>query len=722
MSIRIPPYHYIHVLDSVTNITRLEVGPQTYIKQDQEKIVTGEKPLKHIILPPRHYIEVSDPVVRDVEGKPVYDKYGQVTVRHGEVEIRFSDDYAEPFPLYPREELRLKPTKLVYVQENEALRITAIRNFKNKDGKEVIAGDEWLFEGPNTYYPRVEEKVVDTVKAVVIGKDQALRLRARELTTDVNGVTRASGEEWLIRTPGAYLPRIYETVVELQSPVILNTRTALHLRATKKFEDAYGKVRNPGDEWLVTHEMSTHHIYDVYEEYIDIVPLTALTKSQYAYVVDPVDPKTGKNRLGAKELRKGETAFFLQPGESLDGGIRDVYILGEDNALLLKANEKYVEGDGTIHEPGDKWMVQGPTSYIPPIQVEVVEKRNKIPLDKNEGVYVRDTKTGLVRSEIGKTFMLAAHEELSEMELNDTVERIIAEQSTSGAKRDKTRVVSYRIPFNTAVQVYDYKKKTSRVVFGPGLVQLEPDEQFTVCVLSGCKPKRPGVIETIAIQMGPEFSTDIILVETSDHARLRLQLSYNWRFAVDKNNKEQAQAIFNVRDFVGDMCNLMASKVRGAVAGVPFEDFHKNSARLIRKSIFGTDEKGKIKDEFAFPKNFLVVTNVDIQNVEPFDEKTKISLQKSVTLAIEISTSSLEQNAKYQADKFEQQARGQLLKLKIEADSRAEEAKQKLLQVQAECQSIKNQGQAKAEARAIAKAEEIECNIMNSCDLKTNFI
>jgi len=710
MSIKIPPYHYIHVLDTVTNITRLEVGPQTYIRQDQEKIVTGDKPLKHVILPPRHYIEIGDPVVRDADGKPVYDKYGQAVVRHGEVEIRFSDDYPEPFPLYPRE-TKMSPTKLIFVKENEALRITAVRNFKNKAGKDVVAGDEWLFEGPATYYPRVEERIVDTVRAVIIGKGQALRLRAREQTTDVNGVTRANGEEWLIRTPGAYLPKIYETVVELQSPVILNTRTALHLRAAKKFEDVYGKLRNPGDEWLVTHDMSTHHIYDVYEEYIDIVPLTTLTKSQYAYVVDPVDPKTGKNRLGAKELRKGETAFFLQPGESLDGGIRDVYILGDDNALLLKANEKYVREDGATHEPGDKWMVKGPTSYIPPIQVEVVEKRNKIPLDKNEGVYVRDTKTGLVRSEIGKTFMLAAHEELSEMELSETVEKIIAEQSTSGTKRDKTRVVSYRIPFNTAVQVYDYKKKESRVVFGPGLVQLAPDEQFTVCVLSGSKPKRPGVVETIAIQMGPEFSTDIIIVETSDHARLKLQLSYNWYFDVDRNNQEQAQSIFNVRDFIGDMCNLMASKVRGAVAGVPFEDFHKNSARLIRKSIFGTDDKGKIKDDFRFPKNNLVVTNVDIQNVEPVDEKTKLSLQKSVTLAIEISTSSLEQNAKYQADKFEQQAKGQLLKLKIEADSRAEEAKQKLLQVQAECQSIKNQGQAKAEARARAKAEEIECKL-----------
>jgi len=33
-------------------------------------------------------------------------------------------------------------------------------------------------------------------------------------------------------------------------------------------------------------------------------------------------------------------------------------------------------------------MVHGPRRYIPSIQVEVVEVRNKICLDKNEGIYV----------------------------------------------------------------------------------------------------------------------------------------------------------------------------------------------------------------------------------------------------------------------------------------------------------------------------------------------
>ena len=39
-------------------------------------------------------------------------------------------------------------------------------------------------------------------------------------------------------------------------------------------------------------------------------------------------------------------------------------------------------------------------------------------------------------------------------------------------------------------QVYDYRQKTSRVVWGPGLVMLAPDEQFTILSLSGGKPKK----------------------------------------------------------------------------------------------------------------------------------------------------------------------------------------------------------------------------------------
>lgn len=38
---------------------------------------------------------------------------------------------------------------------------------------------------------------------------------------------------------------------------------------------------------------------------------------------------------------QGERSFFLHPGEKLENGIQDIYILGEDEGLILKANETF---------------------------------------------------------------------------------------------------------------------------------------------------------------------------------------------------------------------------------------------------------------------------------------------------------------------------------------------------------------------------------------------
>lgn len=191
--------------------------------------------------------------------------------------------------------------------------------------------------------------------------------------------------------------------------------------------------------------------------------------------------------------------------------------------------------------PGDRWIIRGPVEHVPPVEVEVVTRRQAIPLDENEGIYVRDMKTGQVRAVTGKTYMLNQDEELWAKSLPPVVDSLISagkdpladrgeRGSTSGQQqaRDKTRVVSFRVPHNAAVQIYDYKEKRARVVFGPELVMLNPDEQFTQLSISGGKPKKPNMIKSLCLLLGPDFCTDIITVETADHARLSLQLSYNW--------------------------------------------------------------------------------------------------------------------------------------------------------------------------------------------------
>jgi major vault protein len=304
------------------------------------------------------------------------------------------------------------------------------------------------------------------------------------------------------------------------------------------------------------------------------------------------------------------------------------------------------------------------SEYIPPTQVEVVTRRKAIPLDENEGIYVRDVKTGRVRAVVGETYMLTQDEEFWQKELpkqvedlltrdplaerniptrNQTSDKTQSQQPTTTTsksthtKRDKSKLVTYRVPHNACVQIYDYKAKKARIIFGPELVMLGPDEHFTLLSLSGSVPKKANQIQSLCLLLGPDFFTDVIVIETADHARLSLQLSYNWHFQVaDITDEKEAAKLFSVPDFVGDAAKAIASRIRGAVAGTQFDDFHKNSAQIIRASVFGLDENKHIREKFVFPQNNLVITSIDIQSVEPVDQRTRDALQKSVQLAIEV--------------------------------------------------------------------------------------
>lgn len=740
--ISVAPREYLHVLDTNTNVTRVILGPQRFTRNESEKVVSG--PNACINVPPRCYVIIENPCIKDqTTGEPVCDQYGQVTLRHGDAEVRLSDIEAGPFPLYPGE-FASAVQKLRVVAKDQALRLRALRDVTvSIDGKDLklFAGDEFMFTGPGTYLPKIEVEEVEEVKAVIIKHSQALRMRAKRFCTDSAGQTRKAGEEWLVRDSGAYLPSCDEEIIGLVEATVLTDKTALHLRALKTYVDVYHVERKAGQEWLVTSDLSDAHIVDVYEQSVKTVKVTTLSTREYCVVRDPyID---GVQRMGMELLRKGEAVFFLLPGETLKNGIEHVVVLADDQALLVQASEAYTEDEsdgGVIRKPGDRWMIYGPREYTPSTQLVVLETRRSVPLDINEGIYVRDTKTGQVRAVIGETYMLKPTEELWEKELPDEVEVLLAKQalginyitperrSTSFSyndsdedivaqagivpaapkPRDRTRVVTFRVSENAAVQVYDYKSKKARVIFGPDVVILMPDEQFSVVRLSGDKPKRPNVIITLSLSLGPDFMTDRFHVETCDHARLSLTLSYNWHFSIgDKSNASQ---IFTVRDFVGDACKTIASKVRGAVAMESFDNFHKHSARIIRSAVIGIDAgTGKVRELLEFPANGLMVSNVDIQTVEPIDVETRQSLQHSVQMAITITTNSQEARARHDAHREEEEAKGLLEQQRLKNEAAAEKSRRLLLELKAESQAIETSGQAKAEARARAEASLIDC-------------
>jgi major vault protein len=716
--IRLKQHQFIHVLNNNSNVTVCHVGPKVFTRQDHEKVLF--QPKQSITIPPRSYCRIRNPFVRNDKGEPVLDESGQVKLRIGDEEIRFEQD---PFPLQPGEILvgegdKEPPIKkLAVIPNNQALKLRCVRDFTD-GGKNYKAGDEWIFEGPNTYVPRIEVEVVQTLKAVTIKSNTALRLRARNRFVDRTACQREVGEEWLVKTEGAYMPTVEEEVVGTVDAKILTDKDAIHVEALKSFTDVYGKERKAGQQWLVTNKMAATHIPDVYENVLMDVKVTTLSNRQFCVVMDPVDAD-GQNRIGEMEIRRGDRSFFLHPGERLRNGIENIIVLGKDESLLLRAIEAFQDGK-TPRQPGETWMVYGPVEYITPVQVQLIQRRQSIALDKNEGVYVRDETSGEVRAVIGQAYMLKANETLWEKEIPAIVEDLLnrpggmkhtikdGEAGAAASKRIKNRVVRFNVQHNAAVQIFDYKKKTPRIVFGPDLVMLAPDEQFTILSLSGDKPKIPNVIKAIQLFLGPDFSSDTIIVETSDHARLQLKLSYNWQFEVDRTQGADAAKIFSVPDFVGDMCKAVASRVRGAVAAEDFDSFHRNSAKIIRAAVFGLDENKKVNDRFKFPSNNLVITNIDIQAVEPTDSKTRDSLQKSVQLAIEITTKSQEATARHDNERKDQEAKGKLERQKLIDKIQAEQAKTEWLELQAQSEAIQACGQAVAEAKARCESSLIE--------------
>lgn len=508
---------YVHIKDTITNITYLLEGPKNYALKSHEEIALGVT--KHIQLGNSQYIKIKNPVARDEKGNILYEPFGQVKLRWGEIEYRIFSDYKDPFPLYPGEKVFEKIQEFIVVQANEALVLRAEYNHhdevKNKQRK---PGDRWIYRGPMNFIPNKNVVVEKKIKAIIIFPNTALHIRALKDTMDKYGKQRLAGEEWLIREEGSYIPNIDEEIVNEQvKAYTLTDKVALKLNALSDFTDIYGFKRKAGSEWIVSIEQADQHIVDVNEEFICLLDIQVLSSRQYCVILNHVE--NGIPQYGHKKLVKGECSFFLQPGETLENNkIYETLVLEENDALLLQAIEEYKD-DEILRKPGDKWLIKGPCEFIKPLELEILEQRKAIPLDENEGIYVRDRNNGEIKTVSGQTYLLKEHEELWEKELSDDVEQLLKAQFSGTIfqtafvgekgelkykepdanipKRIKHKIVTFRAPDNSAVQLFDYRSMKKRYVFGPELVKLGPHEQFTVFYLSGKRPKQENQVRLL---------------------------------------------------------------------------------------------------------------------------------------------------------------------------------------------------------------------------------
>jgi major vault protein len=257
------------------------------------------------------------------------------------------------------------------------------------------------------------------------------------------------------------------------------------------------------------------------------------------------------------------------------------------------------------------------------------------------------------------------------------------------------------------VLINDFENNTARTVAGPSKVMLQPYEDVAVLELSGSTPKKPKQIKAIFLHLGPDFSTDQFEVATKDHARLRIKLSYKWQFELS-GSAEKDKAIFRVNDFVGYVCENLASRIRQVAAENDFETFHKGASTLIRRAVFGVDQDGKPKKERLFAENQLRIIDIDIKDIAPVDEKTAQKLHEAIDTNIQIQLDASKQEAQAQAELKRIKSEEEKQLADIESRKKSEQQKQELIDLENRNQQLSLIGAAKTEAEAIREKSRIE--------------
>ncbi|RKH65752.1 hypothetical protein [Corallococcus aberystwythensis] len=542
----------------------------------------------------------------------------------------------------------------------------------------VAVGDREVRVGPKVFplYPG-EELEGDIVPEYVLGVSEALRLRALTAFMDTSVPDaprrREAGDEWLVRGPGRYVPGESVTVVSLEKARVLK-------------------------------------------------------ETEYCVILNPVDRATGRVQEGRRKVVSGPDVFFLEPGEALEGDVRRKHVLSELQGLKLQALDDLSENEGgepRARKAGDTWIVRGPRTYVPSEKVLIHREISALSLGQGEGLYVRDLRSGKVSLIQGPCqFMPEAHQELHEKRLSPDAEALLgltpplpppADAKEVRAPRlmiatekgDRTRAIVLRIEDNTAVLINDFETNHARVEFGPAKVMLRPYEDVTVLDLSGSTPKRPRQLKVLMLRLGPDFATDLFEVATRDHARLRIKLSYKWQFDV-QGDPEKDKAIFRVNDFIGYVCENLASRIRQVAAENEFETFHKNASVLIRRAIFGMDDAGRARKDRLFSENQLRIIDIDIKDIAPVDEKTALKLREAIDTNIQIQLDASRQEAQAAAELKRIRSEEERQLADIASHRKSEAERQSLIELQNRNHQLETLSRAKVEAEAQLERARVE--------------
>ncbi len=421
-----------------------------------------------------------------------------------------------------------------------------------------------------------------------------------------------------------------------------------------------------------------------------------LNEGQYAIILNPYNPKTQTIQYGDKEIRIGPRIFSLYPDEKMENNtIYNEYILEEDEGLIITAVRDF-KIDEMVRKAGTSWLIQGPTHYIPHKYEDIAKEVKGISLGVNEGVYIKNEKTGAIRLEMGPKSLMLQPEELL-FEKIYTRDELIALKLES-SERDLTQALSLTLLEREVMLIVSGDKR--RVEIGPKIVLLQPMDRIFIINISGSTPKIPNQIKLWKIYTGPVFVSDLLTIRTQDNAELTIQLRYKTQFSLEPDHPEK---IFAIQDFIGFATETLGALIRQVAAQYTFEEFHSKARIIIGEEILNGQEH---KGIYEFSQNGFQIFDIDIKKIEPKDPVIAQQLNEAIKSNMDVYVKKINQTAELEAEH-------QLVKGQIEI----EHTRRELIELKQENQKAEEIGKALIEAKAMetrAKGEAESIKIVET--------
>tara|TARA_B100000614_G_scaffold262909_1_gene300456 strand:+ start:43204 stop:45951 length:2748 start_codon:yes stop_codon:yes gene_type:complete len=423
-----------------------------------------------------------------------------------------------------------------------------------------------------------------------------------------------SGDKRFVQGPAVVFPEPTETFFTKNDTrkfraIELQEQAGLHLKALKDFTDEGGKQRKAGDEYFVTGK--ERPIYYPREEEA-IVPYAEGERVHYAVAV----PK-GEGRYvmekdsGEIDTRTGPEMLLCDPTDEVivrriltDRQCEDWYP-GNDAARRYNASLRSIQeaaGSARSDVVSDSVTRRAATKGVSSLRS--IARRG-------EGL------ESLAYAAAGEESFGAA-EEAGSAVLEEFERRGNFTQPKSITLDTKFEgVPTIELWTGYAVMVVN-KSGDRRIEVGPTTLLLDYDESLEIMELSTGKPKSTDtLLRTVYLRVQNNKVSDVIEVETSDHVRVKVKVSFRVNFAESNPNNAEDKTDYKTRWFATEnyvklLCDHVRSVLKGEVKKHSISEFYATATATIRDILLGKRAEGTGRPGMFFDENGMHVVDVEV--------------------------------------------------------------------------------------------------------------